>query len=163
MRGGNRSIVQSNICMCEPGELKYFDWSLKLLKQFELVICIIISNYLKWNHHVDSVVRKAAKRIYFLRQLRRAKVPITDMLWFYCTCIRSVVEYASPVFHYALPNLLSDDLERIQRRAFRIILHGPWLIICMQLCVHPDSPPCSIEDKFHARIFSMPSLMIPWT
>ena len=40
---------------------------------------------------------------------------------FYVTCIRPVLEYASPVFHRSLPNYISEDLERIQRRAFRII------------------------------------------
>ena len=40
---------------------------------------------------------------------------------FYLTCIRSVLEYASPVFHRALPEYLSDDLERLQKRALRII------------------------------------------
>ena len=56
---------------------------------------------------------KASKRMYFLRQLKRAKVSTKDMVYFYfyCTSIRSVVEHASPVLHYALPGYLSDDLE----------------------------------------------------
>ena len=54
---------------------------------------------------------KASKRMYFLRQLKRAKVSTNDMVYFYCTSIRSVVEHASPVLHYALPGYLSDDLE----------------------------------------------------
>ena len=41
---------------------------------------------------------------------------------FYCTCIRPVVEYASPVFHYALPAYLNDELERMQKRALLIVL-----------------------------------------
>ena len=60
--------------------------------------------------------------MYFLRQLKRAKVPINDLVHFYCTCIRSVIEYASPVFHHALPAYLSDDLERLQKRALATIL-----------------------------------------
>ena len=60
--------------------------------------------------------------MYFLRQLKRAKVPISDLVHFYCTCIRSVIEYASPVFHHALPAYLSDDLERLQKRALATIL-----------------------------------------
>ena len=56
--------------------------------------------------------------MYFLRQLRRAKVPATEMMslmCFYCTCIRPIVEYASPVFHYGIPKYLCKDIERIQR------------------------------------------------
>jgi hypothetical protein len=43
-----------------------------------------------------------------------------------CMHSYSVVEYASPVFHYALPTYLNDDIERIQKRALSIIL-GPGL------------------------------------
>ena len=72
---------------------------------------------LKWNSHVDSIIKKASKRLYFLRQLKRANVPAAEMICFYCTCIRPIVEYASPVFHYGIPNYLSKDIERIQLRA----------------------------------------------
>jgi hypothetical protein len=83
---------------------------------------VTITNDLKWNFHADSIVKKASKRMYFLRQLKRAKVPISDLVHFYCTCFRSVIEYASPVFHHALPAYLSDDLERLQKRALATIL-----------------------------------------
>ena len=43
---------------------------------------------------------------------------------FYITCIRSILEYACPVFHRALPGYLSKDLERLQKRALRIIYPG---------------------------------------
>ena len=66
-------------------------------------------------------MKKASKRMYFLRQLKRAKVSTPDMVNFYCSCIRSVVEFASPVYHYALPKYLSDDIEQIQKRALTII------------------------------------------
>ena len=65
--------------------------------------------------------KKVSKRLYFLRQLKRANVPAAEMICFYCTCIRPIVEYASPVFHYGIPNYLSKDMERIQLRAMRII------------------------------------------
>ena len=44
-----------------------------------------------------------------------------DILNFYCTCIRPVLEYCAPVFHHSLPAYLSDDIERIQKRALSII------------------------------------------
>ena len=64
--------------------------------------------------------------LYFLRQLKRAKLPSKDLLLFYVTCIRPVAEYACEVFHMhdSLPKYLSDDLEKLQKRAFRIILPG---------------------------------------
>lgn len=80
-----------------------------------------ISSNLKWNNHISELVRKAAPRLYYLRQLKRSRIAPKDLLLFYTTCIRSTLEYACPVFHRALPEYLSDDLERIQRRALRII------------------------------------------
>ena len=82
---------------------------------------VMISNDLKWNMHVEMICKKVVARLYFLRQLKHAKVPTNDLLAFYTTCIRPVAEYACPVFHTALPQYLSDQLERLQKRALRII------------------------------------------
>ena len=76
---------------------------------------------LRWNAHVESICKKAAMRLYFLKQLKRAKVPPKDMLLFYTTCIRPVLEYACPVFHNSLPQYLSNEMERLQKSALRII------------------------------------------
>jgi len=55
-----------------------------------------VSSDLKWMEHVDAITSKAASRLYFLKQLRRADVPTTDLLHFYTTVVRPVVEYACP-------------------------------------------------------------------
>ena len=68
-----------------------------------------------------TLLKKVAARLYFLRQLKRVKVPANDPLSFYTTCIRPVAVYACPVFHTALPQYLSDQLQRLQKRAPRII------------------------------------------
>jgi hypothetical protein len=82
---------------------------------------LTIANNLKWNSHVNKIVVKISKRIYLLVQLKRAKVAIQDILQFYTVCIRHILEYASTVFHYSLPKYLSDEIERVQRRVFRIV------------------------------------------
>ena len=53
---------------------------------------------------------------------KRARVPCNDIVDFYCTTIRSVLEYCAPLFHHALPAYLSEDIERIQKRVLSIIL-----------------------------------------
>ena len=82
---------------------------------------LTISNYLKWNTHISNTCKKVSTQLYFLRQLKRAKLPSNDLVLFYIICIRPVVEYACEVFHNSLPQYLSDDLEKLQKRAFRII------------------------------------------
>ena len=53
---------------------------------------------------------------------KRAKIATKDLINFYKTCIRPVSEYACQVYHNSLPKHLSDDFERLQKRALRIIL-----------------------------------------
>lgn len=85
---------------------------------------VTISHNLSWNNHIIEIVKKAAKRLYFLVQLKRAKVPFSDLVLFYTTCVRSILTYAVPVFHHALPKYLQVELERIQKRALAIICHS---------------------------------------
>ena len=82
---------------------------------------VMISSDLKWNVHLEMICKKVAALLYFLRQLKCAKVPTNDLLSFYTTCTRPVPEYTCPVFHTALSQHLSDQLERLQKRALRII------------------------------------------
>ena len=64
------------------------------------------------------------RKDYLLKQLQRAGVDEHHLIDFYNACIRSVVEYACEVFHSSLPTYLSEELERVQRRAMRIIFPG---------------------------------------
>ena len=75
----------------------------------------------KYTYYTSELIRKCSSRLYFLRQLKRSGVAPSELVQFFVTCIRPVLEYASPVFHRSLPNYISEDLDRIQRRAFRII------------------------------------------
>ena len=82
---------------------------------------MVVSDNLRWNAHVESIRKKPATRLYFLKQLKRAKVPSKGILRFYTTCLRPVLEYACPVFHHSLPQYLSNEMERLQKRVLRLI------------------------------------------
>ena len=62
--------------------------------------------------------------MYFLVQLKRSKVPPKDLVLFYQTCIRSVIDYAIPVYFHALPQYLKNDIIGLEKRALSIILPG---------------------------------------
>ena len=62
--------------------------------------------------------------MFFLLQLKRAKVSRHESKLFYTSYIRSVLTYASPVFFYALPMYLKKDLESVEKRALSIIWTG---------------------------------------
>ena len=64
--------------------------------------------------------------MYFLVQLKRARVPAKDLVAYYCACIRSSLDYACPFFHYFLPQYLQSELESVQKRAL--------------VCIFPRTP-----------------------
>ena len=83
-----------------------------------------IASDLTWNSHILEVIKKASKRLYFLVQLKRARVPLQDLVLFYTSCVRSVMEYAIPAFYNALPLYLKNELLRIEKRSISIITAG---------------------------------------
>ena len=85
------------------------------------ILGLTISKDLKWNQHITNIVKKANKRIYFIIQLKRAHVPEADIIKFYTTCVRPVMEFSCQVFHFALPSYLPNALERVQKRVLSII------------------------------------------
>ena len=68
-----------------------------------------------------EIIKKVASRLYFLRQLKRSKLASKDLIQFYITCIRPLTEYVCQVYHNSMLDYLSNDLERLQKRAQRII------------------------------------------
>ena len=99
------------------------DKPLEIVQHVKLLGLNLLSD-LKWNHHISEITKKTALRFYFLRQLKRAIIPEKNLLNFYTTCIRPILEYACPVFHNALPKYLSEDIKKLPRRTLRIIY--PW-------------------------------------
>ena len=82
---------------------------------------VTITCNVSWNTLVSEVVKKASKRLYFLRQLKYSNVQKADLLRFDTSCVRSVCDYAVSFFHTSLPQYLIDDWEHVQKRALSII------------------------------------------
>jgi len=74
-----------------------------------------------WSLHINTITAKANKRLYFLKQLKRAGVSTHQLLHFYVTVIRPVLEYCTPICHYAVTRTQTEQTESIQKRAIRII------------------------------------------
>ena len=84
------------------------------------ILGVITTNDLSWNNHVEYITKKATKKLYSLRVLCRAGVEPSNILRVYLTTIRSVLEYAVPVWQN-IPEYLSDAIETLQKRALKII------------------------------------------
>ena len=58
-----------------------------------------VSDDLTWNTHMDHLFKRANKRLYTLRILKKSGVPVDDLVKIFCALIRSVLEpYASLVW-----------------------------------------------------------------
>ncbi len=121
-----------------------------------------ITDKLTWGLHVSHIVKKAQIRLFFLTQLKRSKVSPKDIVKIYCTKIRPVLEYASPVWHGGLTDEQSALIEHIQQRALKIAypncdyntamdlvnllsLHGRRNLQCKKVFDKMQNP----DDKLH--------------
>ena len=70
---------------------------------------------------LEFIVKKAAKRLHFLKILKGYNAPGEDLKTFYISAIRSILEYGTKIWHGSLTEEQFKDIERIQRRAVKII------------------------------------------
>ena len=83
---------------------------------------VTIQNDLKWESHIKDLEKRASAKLYMLRCLVKYGLSQTDLLTVFVGYIRSLLEYAAPVWSGGLTQNQKDRLERIQKRALRIIL-----------------------------------------
>jgi len=67
------------------------------------------------------ILWKVTKRMYCINYLFRAGVPASDIVCVYTSIIRSVLEYACPVWHPGLTKKLSKDIECVQKRCLKLL------------------------------------------
>ena len=79
-----------------------------------------ISSDLKWNCHVEYITKKANKRLYSIRILKRSGAPQIQLVRVYVSLIRPILEYEVPAWQN-IPDHLQEKIERVQKRALRII------------------------------------------
>ncbi len=80
-----------------------------------------ISQDLKWDNHIDSIVKKAQQRLYFLRQLRKFNLPQELLKQFYSAIIESVLCTSITVWFSSATKSDHRRLQRVVRTAERII------------------------------------------
>jgi len=80
-----------------------------------------VESDLKWSQHVDAITSKVAMRLHFLKQLKRSGAGQDDLLCFYGTVIRPLLEYACPVWHSSLTAMQMEALESLQHRVLHMI------------------------------------------
>ena len=67
--------------------------------------------------------RHGSKRLYFLKQLKRAGVPYKQLHHFCTAVIRPVLEYAALAWHHLINRTQAQHLESVQKWAIHIIFN----------------------------------------
>ena len=86
------------------------------------ILGVNINDNLKWHTQVSQMVKKANGRLYMLKLLKHFNLPRDDLVTIFSGFVRPSAEHAAPVWHPGLTSEESAALERIQRRACRIIM-----------------------------------------
>jgi len=99
-----------------PLQLIFSDEIIERVFVYELLGVLI-------DNHIDSICSKASSRLHLLTQLKRNGAIVKDMVHFYETVIRSVLEYACtcPAWHPSLTVEQCSRIESIQRWSFKLI------------------------------------------
>ena len=84
---------------------------------------LYVTDNLCWSTHCEYIVQRARKCQYALRCLKKSGVMEGELLLVYSSLIRSVFEYAFPVWAN-LPEYLSLLIEGVQKKALEIIFPG---------------------------------------
>ena len=71
--------------------------------------------------HVEYILKKASGKLWILRHNKKAGMSKEDMLFIFNTTIRPSLEFAAPTFHSMLTAEQRDRLERVQKRACKLI------------------------------------------
>ena len=101
---------------CLPRPIAVGGSNIEQVSTFKL-LGIHLTEELTWAVHCDYIVKKANRRLYTLRQLKKCKVPWADIVHIYCGLIRSILGYASAVFADLPIKHLAYFLENVQKRA----------------------------------------------
>ena len=82
---------------------------------------VTLQSDLKWDIQVKNMVSRAARRLYILCNLKRNGICTDDLIMIYKMYIRPLLEFAAPVWSSSITSSQKDNIERVQRRALRMI------------------------------------------
>ena len=79
------------------------------------LVGVIVSQDLKWEKNTDFICTRARRKLWVLRRLRKFKIELPKLADVYKKEIRSLLEYAVPVWHSSITVKQSNQIERVQK------------------------------------------------
>ena len=102
-------------------EMVIEDTRIDLVEQSKLLGVVITSN-LSWSANTNHLVERCYRKMWVMRRLKKLGANESDLMDVYTKQVRSVAEYAVPVWNAALTVEEVTKIERIQKTACNIIL-----------------------------------------
>lgn len=90
------------------------------VEEFKL-LGVVLDRKLTMKTHIRHIKKKCYRRIRVMRNLVRNNVPTDKCVTVYKTQIRSIIEYAAPVYWPMINATDTAELERIQRNSLKTI------------------------------------------
>ena len=82
-----------------------------------------VTNDLKWNANTESIHKRDYNKLWILKRLKMNGANNNEIKIIYCQHVRSILEYASVVWHSGLTQENVTNIERFQKYALSIILY----------------------------------------
>ena len=97
--------------------------SCKKIKLLGTIIC----DDLKWDENTSFLIKRANSRLLLLRKAAQYTNLIEDLKSIYLSHVRVLLEQSCAIWHSSITQENVDDLERVQKNAFRLILGNKYI------------------------------------
>ena len=105
-----------------PPEVRFSDGTIiEAVSEIKL-LGVYITDDLRWKRNTEFLVNKGRQKIWILRRLMPLGLSLHELFDVYTKEVRSILEFAVPVWHSSLTSKQSSAIESVQKMAFRIIL-----------------------------------------
>ena len=105
-----------------PPEMYFKDETKVETIREQTLLGVVISDDLKWKQNTEFICSKARRKLWVLRRMMNLDLDEFELFDAYKKEIRSILEYAVPVWHSSITRKQSAQIESVQKLAFRMIL-----------------------------------------
>ena len=108
------------------------------------VLGVTLSDDLKWNVNTANICTKARQRLWAILRMKNLKLDNSILIDIFNKEIRSILEFACPVWNGALTKQDSGRIEKVQKSFLKILLQGreiDYVTLCKSLAIQP------LEDR----------------
>ena len=102
-------------------EIRLKNENLEVIDKTKLLGAIITSD-LKWHENTKFIVKKANRKMIMLHKFSKFTNNKAHLIHIFKSQVRGVLEYCSTVWHSSLTEADSNDIERVQKAAVRLIM-----------------------------------------